>query len=127
MSLVKGRWHCQRERAWTQESQGGGFVNRPAPLTVVLNRRFLLSDGQLSDRDGNAMPKKAPSTPMELRQETREWLNAHTLADVRSIAHDLENQGEDVSDLIDAINELDAIVNTDPTRTAHRRTAKAEA
>jgi hypothetical protein len=64
---------------------------------------------------------------MELRQETREWLNAHTLADVRSIAHDLENQGEDVSDLIDAINELDAIVNTDPTRTAHRGTAKAEA
>lgn len=61
-----------------------------------------------------------------MRKQTREWLAAHTLEDVRGIARDLENAGEDVSELVDAINELEALVNTGPTRSRHEA-AKAEA
>ncbi len=72
------------------------------------------------------MPKKGPLDPIKMRQETREWLAAHTLEDVRGIARDLENAGEDVSELVDAINELDALVNESTTR-MRRETSKAEA
>ena len=71
------------------------------------------------------MPKKGPLDPIKMRKETREWLAAHTLEDVRGIARDLENAGEDVSELVDAINELEDLVNAGPGRTRH--TAKAEA
>ncbi len=63
---------------------------------------------------------------MKMRKETREWLAAHTLEDVRGIARDLENAGEDVSELVDAINELEALVHTGPGR-AHHAAARAEA
>ncbi len=72
------------------------------------------------------MAKKGPLDPIKMRKETREWLAAHTLEDVRGIAHDLENAGEDVSELVDAINELEDLVNTGPSH-ARRQTAKAEA
>ncbi len=72
------------------------------------------------------MPKKGPLDPIKMRQETREWLAAHTLEDVRGIARDLENAGEDVSELVDAINELDALVNESTAR-MRRETSKAEA
>ncbi len=70
--------------------------------------------------------KKGTIDAIKMRKETREWLAEHTLADVRSIARDLENAGENVSELVDAINELDALVNDSTTR-ASRGTAKAEA
>lgn len=73
------------------------------------------------------MPKKGTLDPIQLRKETREWLAAHTIQDVRGIAKDLENAGEDVSDLVEAINELEEIVNADPTKSSHRSAAKAEA
>ncbi len=72
------------------------------------------------------MPRKQPFDPIQMRKETREWLATHTLEDVRTIARDLENAGEDVSDLVDAINELEALVNTGPGRARHEA-AKAEA
>jgi hypothetical protein len=72
------------------------------------------------------MAKKGPIDPIKLRKETAEWLEAHTLADVRGIARDLENAGEDVSELVDAINELDALVNESTNRMRHEA-AKAEA
>ncbi len=72
------------------------------------------------------MPKKGPLDPIKMRQETREWLAAHTLEDVRGIARDLENAGEDVSELVDAINELDALVNEGTAR-MRREAGKAEA
>ncbi len=72
------------------------------------------------------MPKKGPIDPIKMRKETREWLAAHTLEDVREIARDLENAGEDVSELIGAINELDSLVNADTAR-GRRAAAKAEA
>ncbi len=72
------------------------------------------------------VPKKGPLSPMKMRKETREWLAVHTLEDVRGIARDLENAGEDVSELVDAINELEALVNTAPGRSRHDA-VKAEA
>ncbi len=72
------------------------------------------------------MSKKGPVDPVKMRKETREWLAAHTLEDVRGIARDLENAGEDVSDLVDAINELEDLVNAGPSRSRHAA-AKAEA
>lgn len=72
------------------------------------------------------MARKRPVDPVKLRRETAEWLEQHTLADVRGIARDLENAGEDVSELVDAINELDALVNESTNRLRHE-TAKAEA
>ncbi len=74
----------------------------------------------------DSVPKKGPIDPIKLRTETRDWLAEHTLKDVRGIARDLENAGEDVSDLVDAINELDALVNQSVTWKRHE-TAKAEA
>lgn len=72
------------------------------------------------------MSKKGPIDPIKMRRETRDWLAEHTLADVRGIARDLENAGEDVSELVDAINELDALVNESTTQ-LRRGAAKAEA
>lgn len=73
------------------------------------------------------MPKKGTLDPIKLRKETREWLASHTIQDVRGIAKDLENAGEDVSSLVEAINELEEIVNADPTKATRRSAAKAEA
>ncbi len=72
------------------------------------------------------MAKKQPIDPVKLRRETAAWLGQHTLAEVRGIARDLENAGEDVSELVDAINELDALVNESTNRVRHEA-AKAEA
>jgi hypothetical protein len=72
------------------------------------------------------VPKKGAIDPIKLRKETREWLEEHTLRDVRGIARDLENAGEDVSELVDAINSLDALVNESTNRMRHG-TEKAEA
>ncbi len=74
----------------------------------------------------DSVPKKEPLDPIKMRKETREWLAAHTLEDVRGVARELENAGEDVSELVDAINELEALVNAGATR-SKRETAKAEA
>ncbi len=71
------------------------------------------------------MSKRGNLDPIQLRKETREWLDSHTIQDVRVIAKDLQNAGEDVSELVEAINELEEIVHADPTRSAGHGTAKA--
>ena len=72
------------------------------------------------------MAKKGPIDPIKLRKETRDWLEEHTIKEVRGIARDLENAGEDVRELVDAINELDAVVNESVTR-IRRESGTAEA
>lgn len=58
-----------------------------------------------------------------LRKETRDWLASGTVEDVRAIAKDLENAGEDVAALRAALSELEALVNRRPmtARRAARR------
>ena len=53
---------------------------------------------------------------MKMRKDTRDWLATHTLRDARTIATDLENAGEDVEDLLDAIGDLEALVREKPHR-----------
>ncbi len=72
------------------------------------------------------MAKQGPLDPIKMRKQTRDWLAAHTLEDVRGIARDLENAGEDVSELVDAINELEELVHAGPGRSRHEA-EKAEA
>ena len=72
------------------------------------------------------MPKKGPIDPVKMRKQTRDWLAEHTLVEVRGIVRDLENAGEDVSELVEAINALDALVNESTSELRHGA-AKAEA
>ncbi len=51
-----------------------------------------------------------PADPVRLRKETREWLATRTIPNVREVARDLENAGEDVHDLNAAIDELESLV-----------------
>jgi len=90
-------------------------LNRPRGI-----RRTVVRQGW------DSVPKKGPIDPIKMRKETRDWLADHTLVEVRGIVRDLENAGEDVSELVEAINELDALVN-ESTSQLRRGTAKAEA
>lgn len=74
----------------------------------------------------DSVSKKGPIDPIKMRKETRDWLEEHTLREVRGIVRDLENAGEDVGELVDAINELDALVNESTTQ-LRRGATKAEA
>jgi hypothetical protein len=57
------------------------------------------------------MPRKTPRTPIAVRKKTRRWLSTHTIPDVRNVARDLENVGEDVTELLQAIDELESLVD----------------
>ncbi len=58
----------------------------------------------------------ARTAPTNLRKETRDWLTQKTIPMVREIARDLENAGENVRDLIEAIDELEIILREGPRR-----------
>lgn len=65
---------------------------------------------------GHRMARKDPLNPTQLRKQTREWLATHTIEDVREIAQDLENAGEDVDELLEALHELETAVSDQPSR-----------
>ena len=64
--------------------------------------------------------------PTKLRKETRDWLTKKTIPHAREIAKELEDAGEDVHDLLAAIDELEALVHEGLVRNA-KRAGKAEA
>lgn len=72
------------------------------------------------------MAHKGPErgTEPRLRRETRDWLANKTIPNVREIARDLENAGEDVRDLVKAIGELEALLK-EGTPARQARIAKA--
>lgn len=72
---------------------------------------------------GQFMEKRPSSGPSGLRKETREWFATHTIQDVREIATDLENAGEDVTDLLDALTELERFVTENGSARGARRKA----
>ena len=74
--------------------------------------------GQTIVRQDGIMTQKGPAraAPTNLRKETRDWLTQKTIPTVREIARDLENAGEDVRDLIEAIDELERILREGPRR-----------
>jgi hypothetical protein len=72
----------------------------------------------------NSKPRVRRAT---LRKETREWLTKKTIPNVREIARDLEDAGEDVTDLFEAIDELEALLREGPRRAPPKATSTAEA
>ena len=63
--------------------------------------------------------------PTQLRKETRDYLANHTIPNVREIARDLENAGEDVRDLIAAIEELEDLLREGPSPPTDEEAAAA--
>ena len=49
----------------------------------------------------------AHSNPQDLANE---WLSHHTLRDIRELAQELSAQGEDVTELVGAVNELEELL-----------------
>ncbi len=68
----------------------------------------------------------ARAAPTNLRKETRDWLTEKTIPTVREIARDLENAGEDVRDLIEAIDELERILRERPPAKRVRSAVRTE-
>ena len=74
-----------------------------------------MSERTIVRRDGTMTQSKgARPEPTKLRKETRDYLANQTIPNVREIARDLENAGEDVSDLIAAIEELEELLGDGP-------------
>ncbi len=48
--------------------------------------------------------REAPTDP------ANEWLQTHTLQDIRELAQELSANGEDVSELVEAVNELEELL-----------------
>ena len=48
--------------------------------------------------------QEAPPDP------ANEWLQTHTLQDIRELAQELSDNGEDVADLVQAVNELEQLL-----------------
>ena len=40
-----------------------------------------------------------------------EWLKTHTLQDIRNLANELSNYGEDVTELVNAVNDLELLLH----------------
>ncbi len=43
-------------------------------------------------------------------QSASDWLSTHTLQDIRALAHELSDNGEDVTELVTAVNELEELL-----------------
>lgn len=56
--------------------------------------------GHLSDRDGGIMTET---------ENIIDWLQHHTLEDMRDIARELASKGEDVTEIVDVIRQLEDI------------------
>ncbi len=53
------------------------------------------------------MARKKKSTKMpRISRDTREWLEHHTLEDLKELACEMYSDGEDVSELVGVVNKL---------------------
>lgn len=43
-------------------------------------------------------------------ESANDWLNTHTLQDIRELAQELSDSGEDVTELVSAVNELEDLL-----------------
>ncbi len=56
------------------------------------------------------MARKKKSTKMpRVSRDTREWLEHHTLEDLKELACEMYTDGEDVSELVKIVNKLEQI------------------
>lgn len=49
-----------------------------------------------------------------------EWLETHTLDDIRDLAQELSDQGEDVAELVGAVNDLEQLLEETKVRETGR-------
>ena len=56
---------------------------------------------------------ESPDQPRDRISEDAglEWLRTHTLQDIRNLANELSNSGEDVTELVNAVNDLELLLH----------------
>ena len=64
------------------------------------------------------MARRTTADEESPEDDTNEWLSTHTLQDIRELAQELSDQGEDVSELVDAVNELEEVLEGASVETA---------
>ncbi|HKZ48274.1 MAG TPA: hypothetical protein VJ397_05725 [Thermoplasmata archaeon] len=55
------------------------------------------------------MPRPRKPTDLDVSEPTKEWMKTHTKRDVRELATELAQHGEDVSDIVKAIDDLEEV------------------
>ena len=56
----------------------------------------------------------------------RDWLREHTIADVRDLAADLASQGDDMRDLLNAVDGLESVLRSIDAMDRAERRGKVE-
>ena len=57
-----------------------------------------------------ALTRRATSRHESPDELANDWLGTHTLQDIRELAQELSEEGEDVTELVTAVNELEALL-----------------
>lgn len=55
--------------------------------------------------------KKKRTTTPRISRDTQEWLEHHTMEDIKELACEMNSEGEDVSELVQAVNRLEALAD----------------
>ena len=91
-------------------------LNTPQPMWADIRRT-----------GWDSMPAKtSPTNGLKFRKETKEWLARRTIPNVRAIAKDLENAGEDARDLQAAIDDLERLLKEGPAKSRGRDAPKQD-
>ncbi len=56
------------------------------------------------------MARRTTETRERPEESANDWLNTHTLQDIRELAQELSASGEDVTELVTAVNELEGLL-----------------
>ena len=57
-----------------------------------------------------ALARRRIQTDESPREPADNWLSTHTLQDIRDLAQELSDRGEDVTELVGAVNELEELL-----------------
>jgi len=57
-----------------------------------------------------ALARRRIQTDQSAREPADNWLSTHTLQDIRDLAQELSDRGEDVTELVGAVNELEELL-----------------
>ena len=56
------------------------------------------------------MARRTTARKERPEDSANDWLSTHTLEDIRELAQELSDNGEDVSELVSAVNELEEVL-----------------
>ena len=57
-----------------------------------------------------ALARRRIQTDESPREPADNWLSTHTLQDIRDLAQELSDRGEDVAELVGVVNELEELL-----------------